>query len=364
MLSQLTLRFPKKLIEGLKSRASAEDTSVNALTEKLLDSALRNTSPDDAYFALQADPAGTRESLYRKVIRGETFGRQSLKTAELRWLFTRAHSACQTGSAFMSWQVMEALLDITFGALVYASENGITVDTHYINRAFDLTGQNYREETEAFMAAMPHNVDTAWAEFLLRPISSGALNLDAIPDEILSRICTPARLKLIFPLVIRAQNLDQHAMAGWTAATGLVTDHLSRTVTVADICLHLQVTGNRFPQQPGTPWHAPAFSLFVSAGRVSLALGWDVFSALVRYMQARAWLGATHEWNARDNLVSLYISAGEEDGEDRALLGLDGTHISMTLNEYLQLETALLAEVATPDMALVLAELRALYGDL
>lgn len=364
MLSQLTLRFPKKLIEGLKSRASAEDTSVNALTEKLLDSALRNTSPDDAYFALQADPAGTRESLYRKVIRGETFGRQSLKTAELRWLFTRAHSACQTGSAFMSWQVMEALLNITFGALVYASENGIAVDTHYINRAFDLTGQNYREETEAFMAAMPHNVDTAWAEFLLRPLSSGALNLDAIPDEILSRICTPARLKLIFPLVIRAQNLDQHAMEGWTAATGLVTDHLSRTVTVADICLHLQVTGNRFPQQPGAPWHAPAFSLFVSAGRVSLALGWDVFSALVRYMQARAWLGATHEWNARDSLVSLYISAGEEDGEDRALLGLDGTHIALTLNEYLQLETALLAEVATPDTAQVLTELRALYGDL
>lgn len=82
-------------------------------------------------------------------------------------------------------------------------------------------------------------------------------------------------------------------------------------------------------------------------------------------MQARAWLGAAHEWNARDSLVSLYISsAGEEDGEDRALLGLDGTHIAMTLNEYLQLETALLAEVAAPDTAQVLAELRALYGDL
>nr|WP_257102118.1 hypothetical protein [Klebsiella quasipneumoniae] len=361
MLSQLTLRFPKKLIEDLKSRASAEDTSVNALTEKLLDDVLRTTSPDDAYFALQADPGGTQASLYRKVVRGETFGRQSLKTAELRWLFTRAHAACQTGSAFMSWPVMEALLDITFGALVYAAENGIAVDTHYINRAFDLPGQNYREETKRFMAAMPHNVDTAWAEFLLRPLASGALNLTAFPDEELSRICTPARLKCIFPLVIRAQNPDQHAMKGWAAATGLVTDDLSRTATVADITLHLQVRGNRFPQQPGTPWQAPAFSLFVSAGRVSLALGWDVFSALVRYMQARAWLGATHAWNARDSLVSLYIPRGE--GE-RVILGLDGTHIAMTPDEYLQLETALLAVVSAPNTAPVLAELRALYGDL
>ncbi|VTN16868.1 Uncharacterised protein [Raoultella terrigena] len=36
----------------------------------------------------------------------------------------------------------------------------------------------------------------------------------------------------------------------------------------------------------------------------------------------------------------------------------------MTLDEYLLLEAALLAVVATPDTALVLAELRALYGDL
>jgi hypothetical protein len=205
------------------------------------------------------------------------------------------------------------------------------------------------------MAVMPHNVDSTWAEFLLRPLSFGALNLSAFPDEALSRICTPARLKLIFPLVIRAQNLDQNAMKGWAAATRLVTDDLSQAATVADICLHLQIRGNRLPQQSGTPWHAPAFSLFVSAGRASLALGWDVFSALVRYMQARAWLGATHEWNARDSQVSLYIPRGEG---DRVILGLDGTHIAMTL------EAALLAAVATPDAAPVLAEFRALYGEL
>jgi hypothetical protein len=70
---------------------------------------------------------------------------------------------------------------------------------------------------------------------------------------------------------------------------------------------------------------------------------------------------ATHQWNARDSLVSLYIPRGE--GE-RVILGLDGTHIAMTPDEYLQLETALLAVVSAPDTAPVLAELRALYGDL
>lgn len=36
--------------------------------------------------------------------------------------------------------------------------------------------------------------------------------------------------------------------------------------------------------------------MFVTAGRVSAAAGGEAFSALLRYMQARAWLGATYEW--------------------------------------------------------------------
>ncbi|MGC0859972.1 hypothetical protein [Pantoea agglomerans] len=46
------------------------------------------------------------------------------------------------------------------------------------------------------------------------------------------------------------------------------------------------------------------------------------------------------------------------------ILGLDGTHIAMTQEEYLQLEPALLAAVSARDTAPGLVELRALYGDL
>lgn len=143
--------------------------------------------------------------------------------------------------------------------------------------------------------------------------------------------------------------------------TGLVTDDVCLTAKMDDVILRAEVRGNRHPQLPGQVWQAPQFSLFVTAGRVSLALGWDVFSALVRYMQARAWLGATHEWSARDSRVSLYIPRGEG---SRTVLGLDGVHITMTPEEYLALEAGLLAAVAAPDVAPVLAELRAVYGDL
>lgn len=210
------------------------------------------------------------------------------------------------------------------------------------------------------MAGMRRNVDTTWAEFLLRPLSSGALNLEAFPDEAIARICTTERLKTVFPLVVRAQHPEPAALQSWTTETGLVMGDHSLTAEVVDVILRAEVRGNRQPQLPGQAWPVPQFSLFVTAGRVSLAFGWDVFSALVRYMKARAWLGATHEWSARDSLVSLYIPRG--DG-NMAVLGLDGVHIAMSAEEYLALEAEFLAAVMAPDVAPVLAELRCIYGD-
>lgn len=78
-----------------------------------------------------------------------------------------------------------------------------------------------------------------------------------------------------------------------------MTGDVCLTAEVADVILRAKVRGNRQQLLPGQAWQVPQFSLFVIAGRVSLALGWGVFSALVRYMQARAWQGSTDAWSAR-----------------------------------------------------------------
>ncbi|MBY4890717.1 hypothetical protein K5Y32_22570 [Pantoea sp. DY-15] len=57
----------------------------------------------------------------------------------------------------------------------------------------------------------------------------------------------------------------------------------------------------------------------------------------------------------------LYIPRGEGSS---AALGVDGAHITMTPKEYLVLEAEFLAAMEAPETAPVLAELRALYGNL
>ncbi|STM86779.1 replication protein RepC [Escherichia coli] len=58
MLSQLNLRFHKKLIEALKTRAGRENTSVNALAERFLDDGLKTVAPGDGYFSAHCRSGG------------------------------------------------------------------------------------------------------------------------------------------------------------------------------------------------------------------------------------------------------------------------------------------------------------------
>ncbi|MEL5743795.1 transcriptional regulator, partial [Escherichia coli] len=50
MLSQLNLRFHKKLIEALKTRAGRENTSVNALAERFVRGRLKTGMRGGGYF--------------------------------------------------------------------------------------------------------------------------------------------------------------------------------------------------------------------------------------------------------------------------------------------------------------------------
>lgn len=92
-----------------------------------------------------------------------------------------------------------------------------------------------------------------------------------------------------------------------------------------------------------------------------IKINYDFVATSCTDLATVAWLGATHEWSARDSLVSLYIP--RDDG-NMAVLRLDGVHIAMSSEEYLELEAGFLGAVAATDVAPVLAELRALYGDL
>lgn len=65
---------------------------MNALAGRFIEEKLMEYVPDDEWLGLNADPGAARLSLYRKIVRDETFCRQAVTSAELRWLVSLAQS--------------------------------------------------------------------------------------------------------------------------------------------------------------------------------------------------------------------------------------------------------------------------------
>ena len=154
MLSQLNLRFHKKLIEALKVRAGRENTSVNALAERFLDNGLKTVAPGDGYFQLVADPDATVRQLYRHIILGQTFGTAPVSRDELRFILTYAREAFICGqNRLATLPALGTLLNITRDLLAWQVENDRPVDGHYLYTAI-------AEGLARSISALDENVST------------------------------------------------------------------------------------------------------------------------------------------------------------------------------------------------------------
>ncbi|MGT9191588.1 transcriptional regulator [Salmonella enterica] len=143
MLSQLNLRFHKKLIEALKVRAGRENTSVNALAERFLDDGLTTAAAGDGYFQLVADPEATVRQLYRHIILGQTFGSAPISRDELRFMLTYAREAFMRGHGRLATlPALRILLTITRDLLAWQVANDRTVDGPYLKGIFRTDGQS------------------------------------------------------------------------------------------------------------------------------------------------------------------------------------------------------------------------------
>ena len=252
MLSQLNLRFHKKLIEALKTRAGRENTSVNALAERFLDDGLKTVAPGDGYFQLIADPEATVRQLYRHIILGQTFGTSALSRDELRFVLVHVREAFLRGhNRLATLPALDTLLDITGNLLAWQVEHDRPVDGHYLKGIFRLAGKNWTEEFEAFRAALRPVVDQMYAEHLLRPLESDCFGLAEVPDAVLAEIFTLPRLKAVFPLMLRG--LDWNTEQARTLAQELrpVISAVTETIEAGTLRLEIRVDGQHPGERPG-----------------------------------------------------------------------------------------------------------------
>nr|API82586.1 Hypothetical protein [Leclercia adecarboxylata] len=361
MLSQLNLRFHKKLIEALKVRAGRENTSVNALAERFLDDGLKTVAPGDGYFQLVADPQATVRQLYRHIILGQTFGTAPVSRDELRFVLVHAREAFLRGrNRLATLPALHTLLDITRDLLAWQTENDRPVDGHYLKGIFCLRGDNLVEEFDAFRAELRPVVDQMYAEHLLRPLESDCFGLAEVPDAVLAEIFTLPRLKAIFPLVLRG--LD------WTPdkATALAQDlrpvipAVTETIEAGTLRLQIRTDGQQPGERPGAWYTTPRLHLLITGQDFVVPYGWEAFSELLGLLALYA---AHPEALAHGHQGEHVMFSPPGHVSKEGFFGIDGLRIFLPAEAFETLVRELTTKCAEDTLAEALTGLRCLYGD-
>ncbi|MCU6681403.1 transcriptional regulator [Leclercia sp. H6W5] len=361
MLSQLTLRFHKKLIEALKVRAGRENTSVNALAERFLDDGLKTTTASDGYFQLIVDPGATVRQLYRHIILGQTFGAAPLSRDELRFILAYAREAFLCGQGRLAiLPALHTLLDITRDLLAWHAASGRPLDDPYLTGVFRLSGENLVEEFDRFLAELRPVVDQMYAEHLLRPLESGCFELTEVPDAALAEIFTLQRLKTIFPLALRG--------LGWTTdkATSLAQDlrpvipAVTETVEAGTLRLDIRIDGQHPDERPGALYNTPRLHLLITGQDFVVPYGWEAFSELLGLFT----LYARHpEALAHGHQGERVMFSPPGNVTPEGFFGIDGLRIFLSAEIFETLVRELTMKCSEGTLAKALTGLRCLYGD-
>lgn len=365
MLSQLTLRFPKKLIENLKNRAATENTSVNALTERLVESSLKGSSVTDDYLRLVTDPDAAVRQLYRRIVLGETFDMPVMTRAELKFILELCHQAYYRGpgqSQLVRLSVLRSLLEITFELLSWQVANDTVSDASHLKSTFGLSGNDWDASTQRFMDTLPAAVSNARAELWLRPLAGDSFDLTRFPDEALTEIFTAPRLKTIFPLLVHSRGWDSFKQQAFIDELKPRVTALAERLTIGTLEFGLHIDGCSSEPRSAVWYEPPRLFLTISGQDFIMPFGWRHFSELLRALQVFHHNPALlpRGYNGYDIVVSPPDSAG-----GRGYIGLEALRVFMTTDTFESLVRQLGTVATLPgQLADIVEELRCIYGDL
>ncbi|ELY6169749.1 transcriptional regulator [Cronobacter sakazakii] len=362
MLSQLNLRFHKKLIEALKARAGRENTSVNALAERFLDNGLKTVAPGDGYFQLVADPDATVRQLYRHIILGQTFGTAPVSRDELRFILAYAREAFMHGRNRMATlPALGTLLDITRDLLAWQVEHDRPVDGHYLKGIFRLAGENWTQEFDAFRAELRPVVDQMYAEHLLRPLESDCFTLTEVPDAVLAEIFTLPRLKAIFPLMLRGLDWSEPKATALAQDLRPVIPAVTQTIEAGTLRLEIRIDGLHPGARPGAWYETPRLHLLITGQDFVVPYGWEVFSELLGLFSLYA---SNPEALAHGHQGERVMFSPPGHVSKEGFFGIDGLRIFLPAEDFKALVRELTRHCAEGTLAEALTGLRCLYGDL
>lgn len=362
MLSQLTLRVPKKLIERLKNRASTEKASVNALAERLMETGLAGSAAGNEYLQLITDPDEALARLYRQIVLGQMLGTGGISRDSLRFLLELAHSAyARAEPQLVNETRLQLLLDITGELLLWQAGNELPLDHHYLKGTFGLQGEDWRAEWEAFRAGLTPAVTSDYAERLVRPLASDSLNLHTFPDEIITRVFTTPRLQALFPLFMYARQWSSDRQRQFAEQVRPFVPALRQSIDTGSVKFDIEIHGQEPGTRTGSWYQTPQLFLIVTGQEFIMPLGYEPFCELLRTLSVWQRHPEALRLGWRGNAVMFSL---RETASQHVVVGLDALRLFLPEEGFTTLTKELVTRSNEGELGDALSALACLYGDL
>ncbi|BEN52653.1 transcriptional regulator (plasmid) [Serratia marcescens] len=359
MLSQLNLRFHKKLIDALKVRAGRENTSVNALAERFLDDGLKTTAAGDGYFQLVADPDATVRQLYRKIVAGVSW--EPVSRDELRFMLVSARQGYLRGRhRLVTRPTLSTLLQIVRELLTWQVEQDRVRDEHYLRGTYRLSDGDLLAGYDQFLAGLCPVIDHATAEQLLRPLESGCLELADFPNSVLTGSFTQARLREIFPLVLYGLERTESQVEAFVQEMRPLIPAVTQTIEADTLRLDIQIDGLPAGQRPGALYRTPKLHMILTGKEFVYPCGWAPFSELLGLLTLYARRPEALQHGHQGGRV-MFSPPGSVMPE--GFFGIDGLRIFLPAEAFETLVRELTTHCDEGMLAEALTGLRSLYGD-
>lgn len=199
-----SFRFPERLMNSLKARAESRNKSLTEHVQTVLEASLDNEDFEKKhYFELMETPEKSISDIYIKLFSAINTQATRLSLSEIKFMMHYCHQAYLYHSYAVSNDYIRTIIHISLDLVRTSLRHKITFDKHYVYRCFDLSDDNLDETMSAIEETVNKCVDGTYAEYLTRPLESGAFNLALYPKEAINCIFTKERLQGLFPLVTR-----------------------------------------------------------------------------------------------------------------------------------------------------------------
>ncbi|GAA3592275.1 transcriptional regulator [Gibbsiella greigii] len=199
-----SFRFPERLMNSLRARAESKNKSLTEHVQSVLEASLDNEDFEKKhYYELMENPESGLSNIYIKLFSTIQTQATRLSFSEIKFMLHYCHAAYLSHSHAVNNDYVKIIIDITTELVRASISNNIPYDEHYVFRCLDLSNNDLDASIKNIKEATNKCIDGAYAEYLMRPLQSGAFNLTQYPKETIDLIFTKERLQKLFPVITR-----------------------------------------------------------------------------------------------------------------------------------------------------------------